>query len=117
MRELLKAEGPADQSEAFGENTQQPWAGDENSNTLPEGHQSLRAAVDLSRLLRQGSQACFCRSCGVAFRSVRAFDVHRYGPAADRRCYTTPRMPERGLVLDARGFWSLPKRAYTGGAS
>lgn len=62
--------------------------------------------------LRPGSSLCGCRACGLYFQSVRAFDAHRVGPWAERRCLTTPRMSGRGLELDPRGFWRFPKRAF-----
>lgn len=67
-----------------------------------------------TRLLRPGSLVCLCRSCGVALRGVREFDLHRAGLWAERRCLTTPQMAARGLALDPRGFWRLPRREYTG---
>lgn len=63
-------------------------------------------------ILRPGSRSCLCRACGAAFQSVRAFEAHRVGPWDERRCLTTPRMAERGLQLDPRGFWRWPQRAY-----
>lgn len=76
----------------------------------------MKGGWPLSRrpILRPGSLACLCRACGVYFLSVRAFDQHRVGPWSERRCLTTPRMSERGLVLDPRGFWRRPQREYTG---
>lgn len=76
---------------------------------------SLQQATDNSRApkLRPGSSVCLCRSCGVYFQSVRAFEAHRVGPWDKRRCLTTPRMAERGLVLDPKGFWRWPKREYS----
>ena len=65
-------------------------------------------------LLRPGSLVCLCRSCGAAFRGVREFDRHRDGPWSERRCLTAPRMRERGLQYDARGFWRFPRREYAG---
>lgn len=62
--------------------------------------------------LRPGSSVCMCGACGAYFQSVRAFDRHREGPWDKRRCLTTPRMSQRGLELDPRGFWRFPKRAF-----
>ena len=67
-----------------------------------------------ANLLRRGTRLSLCRACGVAFRGVREFDVHRTGPSAERRCLTTPEMSERGLTLDPRGFMRLPRREYAG---
>lgn len=63
-------------------------------------------------VLRPGSLVCACRACGAVFQSARAFEAHRVGPWSERRCLPTPRMAERGLVLDPRGFWRWPKREY-----
>ena len=65
-------------------------------------------------MLPPDSNFCLCRGCVAYFLSVSAFDAHRTGTGADRRCQPTPRMPELGLELDARGYWRWPVRAYTG---
>jgi len=52
---------------------------------------------------------CKCSDCGLYFRSVRAFDRHRYGKGGDRACTPDTDMPERGLYLDSKGYWRLPK--------
>lgn len=77
-------------------------------------HNNNRRKDSNSTLLRPGSLACLCRACGAVFRGVREFDRHRVGPWSERRCVTTPRMGERGLEYDPRGFWRFPKRKYTG---
>lgn len=62
--------------------------------------------------LPPGSNFCRC-SCGEYFLSVRAFEAHRYGAAADRACLPTPRLPAAGLQRDPRGYWRLPKREFS----
>lgn len=62
--------------------------------------------------LPPGSNLCRCGSCGERFLNVRAFDAHRYGPAADRSCLATPQLPGAGLERDPRGYWRLPKRKF-----
>ena len=61
-----------------------------------------------------------CAACGVVFASVSAFDAHRVGnyerrdPAtgrkrrATRRCLSLVELVARGMVQNARSFWSLP---------
>ncbi len=59
------------------------------------------------------SSHCKCAGCGFYFKSVRAFERHRYGLATKRRCMARPRMRDAGLALDARGYWRLPLRPMT----
>lgn len=48
---------------------------------------------------------CQCSVCGRVFRGVRAFDAHKTGPMAARRCKTPEEMRACGLDMDTRGFW------------
>lgn len=93
-----------------------PAAGGNRSAGLDSGGHEENTLADArpQRNLRPGHSLCLCRACGVFFRSVRAFDRHREGPAAQRRCCATPRMPDKGLHPDPRGFWRLPLREYAG---
>jgi len=59
--------------------------------TLPQGR------------LRAGQ--CECMSCPLRFGGTRAFDLHRTGPAADRRCRDAAELVALGLRLTPRG-WS-----------
>ena len=48
-----------------------------------------------------------CRGCGQYFNSTSAFDKHRTGEHTNnqRRCLTPLEMTNRGMVVNARGFW------------
>lgn len=49
---------------------------------------------------------CQCSVCKKYFNSTKAFDKHRTGEhGGDRRCLSTEEMEERGMVLNARGYW------------
>ena len=56
-----------------------------------------------------GSNRCFCASCGAYFGGVRAFEMHRDGPAGDRRCLAPSGMSDRHgqplLTLNEQGYW------------
>jgi hypothetical protein len=62
-----------------------------------------------------------CRSCGLDFGSVSAFDAHRVGKHAykleqglalglddGRRCLTSDELTQRGWTRDSRGRWRRP---------
>ena len=78
-------------------------------------HGAYRGVPRLHPMLPVGnSRYCLCRGCAQYFLSVRAFEKHRVvGLAEKRACLPTPRMPEAGLALDARGYWRLPRRPMT----
>jgi hypothetical protein len=63
-----------------------------------------------------GSNFCHCGVCGLYFRNVRAFDVHRLGPGPDRGCLPTPQLSSMGLEQDGTGYWRRPKRVFAGRA-
>lgn len=48
---------------------------------------------------------CLCASCKQYFGGVRTFEIHRVGPALDRACLGLAGMAERGLQLNAKGYW------------
>lgn len=48
---------------------------------------------------------CRCGACGEYFNSTRAFDKHRVGPYESRSCMTAEQMREKGMDVNARGFW------------
>ena len=51
-------------------------------------------------------QKSLCRSCGLYFNSVAAFDKHRTGThGKDRRCMTVEEMRGKGMDINGRGFW------------
>ena len=51
-----------------------------------------------------------CRACAREFSSLFAFDRHRSGRYADRRCRTAPALLARGLELNPAGRWQRPGR-------
>ncbi len=63
----------------------------------------------MSRKLPIGSNRCQCAACGEYFGGVRAFEMHRDGPAGDRRCLTPSGMSDRHgqpfLTLNEHGYW------------
>ncbi len=81
---------------------------------------SAHAATDECATARQtadpklphGTRFCRCASCGVYFRNVAAFEIHRVGVRDDRGCLQTPQMSGAGLQLDSSGYWRLPKRKF-----
>jgi len=74
------------------------------------GHSSKPKQADPK--LPPGRNFCRCAACGSHFGGLVAFDLHRVGPADDRSCTTTPQLPDAGLLLDAHGYWRLPKRKF-----
>lgn len=56
-------------------------------------------------MLKPGTRACLCRSCGRIFSAPTTFDVHRVGPMANRRCAVESEMRDAGLEPDPRGVW------------
>ena len=47
-----------------------------------------------------------CRGCSQYFNSNYAFDKHRTGEYGHgRRCLTTDEMIDKGMSLNANGFW------------
>ena len=57
-----------------------------------------------------GTNRCKCSGCGSYFGGVGSFDVHRQGPADDRRCLARAAMSDKGLRVNAQGVWV---REYT----
>lgn len=53
-------------------------------------------------------QNCQCRACGLLFRRTSTFQAHRYGPPANRGCYTGTQLVEKGWKQDSKGFWRGP---------
>lgn len=54
---------------------------------------------------------CQCCACREYFNSSRAFDKHRCGDAAMRRCRTPDVMEALGMSRNAKGLWITSKRA------
>jgi len=56
-----------------------------------------------------GTNYCLCSACGEYFGGVRAFELHRVGPAAKRSCLHPSRVSNgknRPLLrLNKRGYW------------
>ncbi len=51
---------------------------------------------------------CECRACGLLFKSTAAFDKHRTGSyrvKGERRCLDVQEMEDKGMAVNARGFW------------
>jgi hypothetical protein len=44
-------------------------------------------------------------ACLEYFNSTAAFDRHRIGAAAERRCLTVTEMTVRGMACNGSGFW------------
>lgn len=78
----------------------------------PGTHRHSPSAKSWEPELLPNRNFCQCSGCGFFFLSVAAFEKHRVGPAADRSCTTTPQLPDAGLLLDAHGYWRLPKRKF-----
>ncbi len=55
-------------------------------------------------------QNCRCAACGLLFRAVSSFDLHRVGPMRDRRCLTSMELAGKGWAPDSKGFWRRPGR-------
>lgn len=52
-----------------------------------------------------GTNYCLCSGCGLYFKSVSAFEAHRVGSGANRRCLGVTEMSERGFAPNAKGYW------------
>ena len=48
---------------------------------------------------------CRCSTCREYFNSTSAFDRHRTGDYAGRRCLTVDEMHAKGMVISATGWW------------
>ena len=58
-------------------------------------------------------QKSLCRTCGLYFNSVAAFDKHRTGKhGQDRRCMGAEEMVAAGMVANARGYWISAKATW-----
>ena len=59
--------------------------------------------------LRPGTNFCKCAECREYFGGVRAFDLHRLGPAISRKCADPASLVTRKgrvlLRLNEREFW------------
>jgi hypothetical protein len=50
----------------------------------------------------------------MAFKSMSAFDQHRYGSYSDRKCRTPDEMVARNYHLTDKGYWSqMPDERYS----
>ena len=76
---------------------------------LPEKTTSLRKSTNPK--LPLGTNRCLCASCGHYFGGVRAFELHRVGPADDRSCLSPRRVSDRQkqpvLQLNKHDYWVL----------
>jgi hypothetical protein len=65
-------------------------------------------------------QQSFCGACRELFKSTAGFDRHRTGShGVNRRCRTPDEMTERGMSLNAKGYWITacrPTGAFPAGA-
>jgi hypothetical protein len=48
---------------------------------------------------------CRCSICGAFFNSTRAFDKHRVGEWARRRCLAPEDMAAKGMSISRSGWW------------
>lgn len=68
---------------------------------------TLRGIVDTAGrggsdpMLPVGTARCQCSGCDRYFASVGSFDKHR----REGRCLTEAVMRERGMLVNARGYW------------
>lgn len=60
--------------------------------------------------MKLSGDRCRCGACSEVFNSTYAFDKHRQGPYADRRCLTPLAMAERGFSKNATGYWITAKK-------
>lgn len=60
--------------------------------------------------LKPGTNYCRCSACDEHFNSVFAFDMHRTGPANDRKCLSRAEMREIGMSVNQRGYWISAER-------
>ena len=67
--------------------------------------------------LPTGSNSCRCAACGHYFGGVRAFEMHRDGPAGERHCLATSGMRDTQgqllLRLNDKGYWVREYRDRT----
>ena len=59
----------------------------------------------MSRELPIGTAISRCSACKKVFSSVFAFDKHRVGKSADRRCLSTDEIVEKGMCLNGKERW------------
>jgi hypothetical protein len=63
----------------------------------------------VSAVILRGDR-CRCPACGQLFNSTSAFDKHRAGPWAGRRCLLEREMVALGMERNTRGFWVGSRR-------
>lgn len=77
---------------------------------------SLRSGRSTDLKLPLGTNFCKCPACGEYFGGVQAFDDHRVGPAADRRCLPLCTMADkqdgRRLRLNSQGYWIQARNGF-----
>jgi hypothetical protein len=59
--------------------------------------------------IRYGSMNNQCPSCGLMFKAVYAFDLHRTGPFNARKCLTEDQLLTKGLTPNYTGLWRFEK--------
>ena len=62
-------------------------------------------------MLPQGTNYCKCPTCDAYFTGEYPFRLHRVGVLADRRCLSVSEMADKGMSLNAKGYWISRKRA------
>ena len=51
---------------------------------------------------------CICMACGLSFKSLASFDMHRDGKWENRRCLTKSELLGLGMAPDLNGLWRIP---------
>lgn len=69
--------------------------------TLTSGTLESNSRGGSDPMLPIGTARCQCSGCDRYFSSVGAFDKHR----REGRCLSEAEMTERGMLVNARGYW------------
>ena len=56
-------------------------------------------------VMKVGNSRCQCAACMEYFNGVAAFDKHRVGLGAKRRCLGVTEMREKGMDKNGSGYW------------
>jgi len=55
----------------------------------------------LKKMIPINSNRCMCPTCGLFFKSIRGFDMHR----RNMKCLSEEEMLDKGMAINKTGHW------------